>query len=90
MHVRSYRNKLHCCNKIQHIFHLLILAVYINVYFYLNMRRNFFTLRVTQHLNRPPREVVESLYLEMFKTHLDEVLCSLLYVTLLWQRGWTR
>jgi len=28
--------------------------------------------------------------LEIFKTHLDKVLCSLLQVTLLWQGGWTR
>jgi len=27
--------------------------------------------------------------LEIFKTHLDKVLCSLLWVTLLWQGGWT-
>jgi len=28
---------------------------------------------------------VESPSLEIFKTHLDKVLCSLLWVTLLWQ-----
>jgi len=58
--------------------------------FQLNMRKNFFTLRVTEHWNRFPREVVESPSLETFKTRLDKVLCSLLYVTLLRQRGWTR
>jgi len=46
--------------------------------FYLNMRRNFFTLRVTEHWNRLPREAVESPSLEIFKTHLVKVLCSLL------------
>jgi len=53
--------------------------------FQLNMRKNFFPLRVTEHWHRLPREVVESPSLEIFKTHLDKVLCSLLWVTLLWQ-----
>jgi len=46
--------------------------------FQLNMRKNFFTLRVTEHWNRLPRGVVDSPSLEMFKTRLDTVLCSLL------------
>ena len=46
--------------------------------FHLNMRKNFFTLRVTEHWNRLPREVVESPSLEILKTRLDKVLCSLL------------
>ena len=46
--------------------------------FHLNMRKNFFTLRVTEHWNRLPREVVESSSLEIFKTHLDKVLYNLL------------
>jgi len=45
--------------------------------FRLNMRKNFFPLMVPEHWNRPPREVVES-PLEIFKTHLDAVLCSVL------------
>ncbi|PKU47107.1 hypothetical protein llap_2602 [Limosa lapponica baueri] len=46
--------------------------------FHLNTRRNFFTLRVAEPWNRLPREVVESLPLETFKTHLDMFLCNLL------------
>jgi len=46
--------------------------------FHLNMRKNFFTLRLTEHWNRLPREAVHSASLEIFKTHLDKVLCSLL------------
>jgi len=42
------------------------------------MRKNFFTLRVTEQWNRLPREVVESPSPERFKTGLDKVLCSLL------------
>jgi len=42
------------------------------------MRKNFFTIRVMEHWNRLPREVVESPSLEIFKTCLDEVLGSLL------------
>ena len=52
--------------------------------FHLNMK-NFFTVRVTEHWSRLPREAVDSPSLEIFQTHLDEVLCSLLWVTLLWQ-----
>jgi len=57
--------------------------------FQLNTRKNFFTLRVMEPWNRLPREVVESPSLEIFKTRLDKVLCSLLWVTLLRQGGWT-
>jgi len=46
--------------------------------FQLNMRKNFFTLGVTEHWNRLPREVVDSPSLEIFKTRLDKLLCSLL------------
>ena len=40
--------------------------------------------------NRRPREAVESPSLDIFKTRLDKVLYSLLWVTLLRQEGWTR
>ncbi|GAB0175622.1 hypothetical protein GRJ2_000027400 [Grus japonensis] len=46
--------------------------------FHLNRRKNFFTLRVTEHWNRLPREAVESPSLEIFKTYLDAILCNLL------------
>jgi len=46
--------------------------------FQLNMRKNFFPLRVMEPWNRLPREVVDSPPLEIFKTRLDTVLCSLL------------
>jgi len=53
--------------------------------FQLNMRKNFFPLRVMEPWHRLSREVVDSPSLEIFKTHLDAVLCSLLWVTLLRQ-----
>jgi len=46
--------------------------------FHLNIRKSFFPLRVTEHWNRLPRGVVESPSLEILKTRLDVVLCSLL------------
>jgi len=46
--------------------------------FQLNMRKNCFPLRVMEHWNRLPREAVESPSLEIFKTRLAKVLCSLL------------
>jgi len=53
--------------------------------FQLNTRKNFFPLRVTEPWHRLPREAVESPSLEIFQNHLDKVLCSLLWVTLLRQ-----
>jgi len=43
-----------------------------------NMRKNLLALRVTEPWNRLPREVMNSPSLEIFKTRLDKVLCSLL------------
>jgi len=45
--------------------------------FQMNMWNNF-PLRLTEHWNRLPREVVDSPSLEICKTLLDEVLCNLL------------
>ena len=42
------------------------------------LRKNFFLLRVMEPWPRLPREAVESPSLEIFQTHLDAVLCSLL------------
>jgi len=45
--------------------------------FHLNNRKYCFTLSVTEHWNRLPREVVESPSLEIFKTTLDTALGNL-------------
>ncbi|KFV84812.1 hypothetical protein N308_11142, partial [Struthio camelus australis] len=46
--------------------------------FHLNLRKNFFAVRVPEPWNRLPREVVESPSLEIFKTHLDVILGNML------------
>jgi len=43
-----------------------------------NMQKCLFTVRVTEHWNRLPRGVVQSLSMEVLKTHLDACLCNLL------------
>ncbi|XP_023783735.1 methylthioribulose-1-phosphate dehydratase isoform X3 [Cyanistes caeruleus] len=53
--------------------------------FHLNSRKNFFTLRLAEHWNRPPKGVVESPSLETFQTQLEAFMCHLLLMTLPWQ-----
>ena len=43
-----------------------------------NMWNILFMIKVTQHWNRLPRQVVESPSMEIFKTCLDAYLCDLL------------
>jgi len=58
-------------------------------WFSLNIRKHCFTLRVTEHRHRLPREVVESPSLDIFKSCLDTVLGNWLWVALLEQGLWT-
>lgn len=48
----------------------------------LNIRKHFFTVKVTRHWHRVPIDMVESLSLEIFKSQLGMVLDSLLQVSL--------
>ena len=55
--------------------------------FPLNIRKHFFTVMVTEHWHRLPREIVESPSSEILKSHLDTVLRNQLWVALLEQGG---
>ena len=46
--------------------------------FHKNMQKNFFKVRVMEHWNMFPGDVVESPSMEIFNTHLDSYLCNLL------------
>ena len=45
------------------------------------MLKKFFMVRMTEHWNKLPRELVESPSMEIFKTHPDKYLCDLLWGT---------
>ncbi|KFR12807.1 hypothetical protein N306_01330, partial [Opisthocomus hoazin] len=45
--------------------------------FRLDIRKNFFTMRVVRHWNRLPRGAVDAPSLEVFKARLDGALSSL-------------
>lgn len=51
--------------------------------FCLNVRKQLFTVRVSEHWHRFPKDVVESLWrtLEMFKSHIDIVLGNQFEIT---------
>jgi len=46
--------------------------------FHTSMQKNFFKVRVMEHWNMFPGDVVESPSMEIFNTHLDSYLCNLL------------
>lgn len=41
---------------------------------FLNIRKHFFTVRLTEHWHKLPKEIVGTFTLEIFKSHLDMVL----------------
>ncbi|KFO72207.1 hypothetical protein N303_07186, partial [Cuculus canorus] len=46
--------------------------------FRLDIRKNFFTIRVVRHWNRLPKEAVDAPSLKVFKARLDGALGSLI------------
>lgn len=57
--------------------------------FHLNIRRSFFTLKMTEHWYRFSREFVEFPSLEILRDSLDTTLSSVLWGILLEQVSWT-
>ena len=51
------------------------------------MRENFFTVKVTEHWSRLPREIVYSASLELRRSDQDTILSDVLWVMLHEQRG---
>ncbi|KFR16461.1 hypothetical protein N306_12789, partial [Opisthocomus hoazin] len=45
--------------------------------FRLDIRKNFFTIRVVKHWNRLPREAVDTPSMKVFKARLDGALSNL-------------
>ncbi|KFZ50835.1 hypothetical protein N321_06285, partial [Antrostomus carolinensis] len=46
--------------------------------FKLDIRKKFFPVRMDRHWNRLPKEVVDALFLEVFKARLDEAWSNLI------------
>ena len=46
--------------------------------FHMNMRTNFFTLRVTEHWNKLTKKAAETPSMEIFKSCLDTFLCNIM------------
>ena len=57
----------------------------------MNIRKNFFSERAVRHWNRLPKELVESLSLEVFKISEDMALWDMVYWAWWgWVSSWTR
>lgn len=54
--------------------------------FRLNIRKNSFMEKVVKHCNEQPREVVESLTLEVLKKWVDVALCAIIWLSRWWSK----